>query len=150
MSLLIFISKGDAVGKIWLEPTFERAYLNGFTKKEEKKLLDIAERSKEEFKGFGMNTSTNNYDSLEQLIYSENISIQAIDIHSDQDLLIILLNTGGILRDAISKYPRLKAASEQQLKNYRLIGKGVGVHWPDVDEDLSLKCNAPSASYIQN
>ncbi len=50
MSLLIFISKGDAVGKIWLETTFERACLNGFTKKEEKKLLDIAERSKEEFK----------------------------------------------------------------------------------------------------
>ncbi|MFC7524156.1 hypothetical protein ACFQRK_09400 [Parapedobacter sp. GCM10030251] len=96
-----------------MEPTFERAYLNGFTKKEEKKLLDIAERSKEEFKGFGMNTSTNNYDSLEQLIYSENISIQAIDIHSDQDLLIILLNTGGISRDNISKYPRLKAASER-------------------------------------
>lgn len=34
MSLLIFISKGDAVGKIWLETTFERACLNGFTKKE--------------------------------------------------------------------------------------------------------------------
>ncbi len=86
-----------------------------------------------------MSTSTNNYDSLEQLIYSENIGIQAIDVHPDQDLLIILLNTGGILRETISKYPRLKGASEQQLKNYRLIGKGTGVHWPDVDEDLSLK-----------
>ena len=86
-----------------------------------------------------MSTSTNNYDSLEQLIYTENIRIQAIDIHLDQDLLIILLNTGGILRETISQYPRLKRASEQQLKNYRLIGKGAGVHWPDVDEDLSLK-----------
>ena len=86
-----------------------------------------------------MNTSTNNYDSLEQLIHSENIGIQAIDVHPDQDLLIILLNTGGILRETISTYPRLKGASEQQLKNYRLIGKGAGVHWPDVDEDLSLK-----------
>ena len=86
-----------------------------------------------------MSTSTNNYDSLEQLIYSENISIQAIDIHPDQDLLIILLNTGGILRETISKYPRLQGASEEQLKNYRLFGKGTGVHWPDIDEDLSLK-----------
>lgn len=86
-----------------------------------------------------MSTSTNNYDSLEQLIYTENIGIQAIDVHFDQDLLIILLNTGGILRETISKYPRLKRASEQELKNYRLIGKGAGVHWPDVDEDLSLK-----------
>src|SRR5690606_17196601 len=86
-----------------------------------------------------MNTSINNYDSLEQLIYSENISIRTIDVHPDQDLMIILLNTGGILREIISKYPRLKGASEEQLKNYRLIGKGTGVHWPDVDEDLSLK-----------
>ena len=86
-----------------------------------------------------MSTSANNYDSLEQLIHSENISIRTIDVHLDQDLMIILLNTGGILRETISKYPRLKKASEQQLKNYRLIGKGTGVHWPDVDEDLSLK-----------
>ncbi|MEC3879164.1 DUF2442 domain-containing protein [Parapedobacter sp. 10938] len=86
-----------------------------------------------------MDTSTNNFDSLEQLIYSENIAIQTIDVHPDQDLMIILLNTGGILRETISKYPRLKGASAQALKNYRLIGKGTGVHWPDVDEDLSLK-----------
>lgn len=46
----IHIEKGDAVGKVWLEPTFERAYLNGFTKQEEKRLLSIAEKSKEEFK----------------------------------------------------------------------------------------------------
>lgn len=89
--------------------------------------------------GVGMSTSTNNYDSLEQLIYAENIAIQAIDIHPDQDLLIVLLTTGGILRETISAYPRLKTASPQQLNNYRLIGKGLGVHWPDVDEDLSLK-----------
>src|SRR5690606_4845724 len=111
----------------------------GLLKRKKRSCWTLRKDQKKNLKGFGMNTSTNDYDSLEQLIYSENISIQAIDIYSDQDLLIILLNAGGILRDAISKYPRLKAASEQQLKNYRLIGKGVGVHWPDVDEDLSLK-----------
>ncbi|SEL00034.1 DUF2442 domain-containing protein [Parapedobacter koreensis] len=86
-----------------------------------------------------MNTSTNNYDALEQLIYGENIRIQTIDVHTTQDLLIILLNTGGILRETISNYPRLQGASDDQLKNYQLIGKGTGVHWPDIDEDLSLK-----------
>ena len=68
-----------------------------------------------------MNTSANSYDSLEQLINSGGIGIQAIDIHLDQDVMIILLNTGGILRETISKYPRLTGASEQQLKNYRLM-----------------------------
>ncbi|MEM7108865.1 MAG: DUF2442 domain-containing protein [Bacteroidota bacterium] len=33
----------------------------------------------------------------------------------------------------------LKKATQSQLNDYRLIGKGVGVHWPQLDEDLSLK-----------
>ena len=31
---------------------------------------------------------------------------------------------------------RLEAATPEQRRNYRLIARGVGVHWPDVDEDL--------------
>lgn len=46
----IHIEKGDAVGKIWLEPTLERAYLHGFTKQEEKKLFSIVEKSMDDFK----------------------------------------------------------------------------------------------------
>ncbi|WP_390937069.1 DUF2442 domain-containing protein [Parapedobacter soli] len=42
-------------------------------------------------------------------------------------------------RESISQYPRLKGATGDQLRNYQLIGKGTGVHWPYVDEDLSLK-----------
>jgi len=33
----------------------------------------------------------------------------------------------------------LAQASVENLNNYRLIADGVGIHWPDVDEDLSLK-----------
>ena len=33
----------------------------------------------------------------------------------------------------------LKNASVKCLKNFRLVGSGVGIHWPDLDEDLSLK-----------
>ncbi len=86
-----------------------------------------------------MSISNNRYDALEQLIYGENIKIQAIDVHTELDLLLVLLNTGGVLRESISQYPRLKDASGDQLRNYELIGKGTGIHWPDVDEDLSLK-----------
>jgi len=46
----VHVQKADAEGKIWLEPLFERVYMHGFTKQEEKKLLEIADRHKEEFK----------------------------------------------------------------------------------------------------
>jgi len=39
----------------------------------------------------------------------------------------------------ISWYPRLDGASTAQRSNWRLIGEGEGIHWPDVDEDLSLE-----------
>lgn len=34
-------------------------------------------------------------------------------------------------------YPRLQRATPAQRKNWRLIGEGHGIHWPDVDEDIS-------------
>ncbi|MCF8459921.1 MAG: DUF4160 domain-containing protein [Flavobacteriales bacterium] len=38
----IHVEKGDAVGKVWLEPTLEREYFYGFTVKEQKQILEIA------------------------------------------------------------------------------------------------------------
>ena len=86
-----------------------------------------------------MDTSMNKHDTLEQLIYNEGIRIQAIDIHRDVDVMLIILNTGSVLKEKLSAYPLLQNASNDALLNYKLTGKGTGVHWPDVDEDLSLK-----------
>lgn len=86
-----------------------------------------------------MNTSDNKYDALESLIYQERIRIEAIDFHFDMDLFLIVLNTKVILCQKISSYPKLKNASREQLCAYELIGGGTGIHWPEVDEDLSLK-----------
>lgn len=86
-----------------------------------------------------MNTSTNNYDALEQLIYQEGIRIQSVDMHSEIDMFLIYLNTGTLLKEPLSRYPSLSAASVEQLSSYELIGGGTGIHWPELDEDLSLK-----------
>ncbi len=86
-----------------------------------------------------MDTLVNSYDSLEQLIYDEGIRIREIDVHPDMDILLIILNTGTVLQEKISKYPRLYNASASALNTYELIGKGTGIHWPELDEDLSLK-----------
>ncbi len=86
-----------------------------------------------------MNTSVNNFDTLEKIIFEEGLRIQAIDIHKEMDMFLIILNTRAILRQKISEYSKLQNATAEQLNKYELIGKGTGVHWPDLDEDLSLK-----------
>ncbi len=86
-----------------------------------------------------MNTSTNKFDTLESLIYEEGLQIEVLDVHQELDLFLIILNTKVILLQQLSSYPRLKKATRQQLLNYEFIGQGTGVHWPELDEDLSLK-----------
>ncbi len=86
-----------------------------------------------------MNTSTNRFDALESLIFEDGLRIDAINIHQELDLLLVILNTKAVLRHRLSDYPLLKAATTEQLLNYGLIGSGTGIHWPDLDEDLSLK-----------
>jgi hypothetical protein len=86
-----------------------------------------------------MNTSLNNYDTIEQLIYNEGLRIQAVDFHKELDLMLIVLNTKAILQQKISSYPALCNATADQLMHYELIGGGTGIHWPALDEDLSLK-----------
>jgi Protein of unknown function (DUF2442) len=86
-----------------------------------------------------MNISTNNFDTLEQLIYEDNIRIKSIEFRPEADTFFVSLNTGKTLSEKISRYPGLIHATREQLDHYELIGKGTGIHWPELDEDLSLK-----------
>jgi hypothetical protein len=86
-----------------------------------------------------MNTSQNKYDALEQLIFEEGLSIVSVDIHKDLDLMLVILNTKAILRQKISSYKSLSKASSTDLERFELIAGGKGIHWPTLDEDLSLK-----------
>jgi Protein of unknown function (DUF2442) len=86
-----------------------------------------------------MNTSTNSFDSIEQIIYENKLRIASIYFHKELNMMLVILNSGIVLQKWIYNYPLLKTATENQLKNFRFIGGGTGVHWPDLDEDLSLK-----------
>jgi hypothetical protein len=87
-----------------------------------------------------MSTSLNNrYDAIENLIFSEGLRIEALDFHPDLDMMLIILNTKVILNHSLSSYKGLKKADKSQLLEYKLISGGTGVHWPLLDEDLSLK-----------
>ncbi|HEX8279096.1 MAG TPA: DUF2442 domain-containing protein [Segetibacter sp.] len=86
-----------------------------------------------------MSTLKNKYDALEQLIFEEDLSIVSIDLHMDLDLMLIILNTKAVLRQKISSYKNLSRGSNEALQQFELITNGKGVHWPLLDEDLSLK-----------
>ncbi|MDV6341636.1 DUF2442 domain-containing protein [Nitrosomonas sp. Is24] len=52
--------------------------------------------------------------------------------------MIVALVDGRTIAIPLSWFPRLATASQKQLANYELLGDGEGIHWPDIDEDLSL------------
>jgi hypothetical protein len=71
-----------------------------------------------------------------------NISVRneamASEIWFDSHLMHVRLLDGREINVPIEWFPKLRGASEAQKKNWRLIGKGVGIHWEDIDEDISV------------
>lgn len=56
----------------------------------------------------------------------------------DADLMHVALSDGRRLGVPLDWFPRLAGATPQQRQRWELIGRGVGIHWPDIDEDLSV------------
>lgn len=54
------------------------------------------------------------------------------------DELSVVLADGRRISVPLAWFPRLLHASAEQLENYELLGEGAGIHWPDLDEDLSV------------
>ena len=63
--------------------------------------------------------------------------IKAVRI--DEDTLTVDLVDGRTLSTPLAWYPRLLHATAEQRNNFVISGAGFGIHWPDVDEDLSVQ-----------
>jgi len=63
----------------------------------------------------------------------------AVDISFSPDALHVVLADGREVSAPLEWFPRLRAATGEQKRNWRLIGKGIGIHWEDVDEDISVE-----------
>jgi Protein of unknown function (DUF2442) len=63
-------------------------------------------------------------------------TIKSVNINDD--MIVVFLNDGRIISVPLAWYPRLLNADKDLLTNFRLIGRGTGIHWSDLDEDLSL------------
>jgi hypothetical protein len=74
---------------------------------------------------------------------------RAKEVTVTDDELCVLLADGRRIAVPLAWFPRLLGATRAQRARFELIGDGQGIHWPDVDEDLSvagLLRGVPSAS----
>ena len=55
------------------------------------------------------------------------------------DALTVDLSDGRSITVPLAWYPRLMNATASELQNWRLIGKGYGIHWEELDEDISVE-----------
>ena len=70
------------------------------------------------------------------------------DVHFTEDTLAVDLLDGRTIIVPLVWYPRLLNATPEQRLNWKVSGAGYGIHWPDMDEDLStegLLRGAPAA-----
>ena len=61
------------------------------------------------------------------------------DVRFTEDPLAVDLLDGRTISVPLVWYPRLLSATPEQRANWRVAGAGFGIHWPDVDEDLSAE-----------
>jgi hypothetical protein len=62
----------------------------------------------------------------------------AKQISISEDELSVLLADGRRISVPLVWFPRLLRATPAQRSNYQLLGEGQGIHWPELDEDLSV------------
>jgi hypothetical protein len=65
--------------------------------------------------------------------------VRAVKVWFDDDNIWLALEDGRQLSAPLAFYPRLLNATKEQREKYELIGPGIGVHWEDMDEDLSVE-----------
>lgn len=67
-----------------------------------------------------------------QVPNAENVTIT-------EDTLTVDLSDGRTISAPLAWFPRILRATPGERKNWRLIGKGQGIHWEDIDEDISVE-----------
>jgi len=62
-----------------------------------------------------------------------------VGVSFTEDSLVVTLTDGRQVSAPLEWFPRLRDATPKQRKNWRLIGGGVGIHWEEIDEDISVR-----------
>jgi len=75
---------------------------------------------------------------------------RAQSVRITEDMLIVELTDGRVISVPLAWYPRLWYGSESERANFEIIGEGEYIHWPDLDEDLSVSGLLKGRRSIEN
>lgn len=67
-----------------------------------------------------------------------NKTASATDVYFDDKNIHVRLSDGRQISAPLEWFPRLYHATNEQRQQWELIGRGVGIHWEDIDEDISV------------
>lgn len=70
---------------------------------------------------------------------AESHSASASSVTVTDDTLTVELRDGRAISAPLACYPRLLHGTAEERARWRLVGQGDGLHWPDLDEDISVK-----------
>jgi len=72
-------------------------------------------------------------------LVDERRAVVAEDVKVTPDSLVVKLSDGRTITAPLAWFPRLAHGSARERNNWRFIGRGEGIHWPDLDEDISVE-----------
>jgi hypothetical protein len=115
----IHVRIANAEAKFWLDPEIHVACSNGFSARDLRELARIVVTRKE-------------------LIARMWMRISASKLRFDEDNMWVELSDGRTLGVPLAWFPRLLHAASAERLNYEIRGSGAGLHWPYLDEDISV------------
>lgn len=63
----------------------------------------------------------------------------AVNIHFSPESVFVFLADGREISAPLEWFPKLRDATESQKEQWELIGDGIGIHWPEIDEDIETE-----------
>ncbi|MDI5985263.1 DUF2442 domain-containing protein [Halomonas sp. M4R5S39] len=74
---------------------------------------------------------------MHSLVSDNDLRVMSVQV--DDDRLTVELMDGRAIAVPLAWYPKLSSATPAQRNNWEIAGGGYGIHWPDLDEDLSTE-----------
>ena len=78
-------------------------------------------------------------DNLSAKFWLDPVALARNNVRFSEDPLSVELMDGRTISVPLAWYPRLLNATDKQRSHWKISGAGYGIHWPDIDEDLSTE-----------
>jgi hypothetical protein len=65
--------------------------------------------------------------------------VRAVNVTVTDDSLIVDLDDSRTISVPIGWFPRLLNGTQEERNQWRLVGRGIGIHWPSLDEDIGVE-----------